>query len=99
MNNFQVAETIMQQLGGARFVMMTGSKFTTATKGGLNVKLAKNKSGANFMVVTLDANDTYTMGFYKMTAKNIDVVSIENGVYCDQLQTIFTDVTGLYTSL
>ena len=42
-----VADTILQQLGGHKFVVMTGSSHFVSDKNTLRMKLAKNKSKAN----------------------------------------------------
>ena len=105
----RVAETILQQLGGARFVAMTGSSGFISDGNTLRMKLIKNGSKANRLWITLDADDTYTMRFFRYTAprfsqktlkfspEKITEVKTFKTVYCDQLQDLFTDVTGLYT--
>ena len=106
-----VASVILQQLGGNKFIVMTGSKNFLSDGNTLRMSLAKNSSKANRLEVTLEADDTYTMRFYKYTAGKLNKktlswtedktteVCVENGVYCDMLQPIFTGVTGLYTHL
>lgn len=111
MNNPNVAETILQQLGGNRFVMMTGSKNFISNGNSLIMTLTKNMSKANRLTVELKWDDTYTMTFAKVSngkinnktfewvePKNVEVKVIEN-VYFDMLQDLFTNVTGLYTRL
>ena len=105
------ATTILQQLGGNKFLVMTGSKnFLYAEKSEtvenewLRMDLTKNSANVNRLKITLNADDTYTMKFYKQVIKNYVDVVISNeqtfeGVYCDMLQEIFTKVTGLKTSL
>lgn len=105
------ATTILQQLGGNKFVVMTGSKnFLYAEKSEtvnnewLRMDLTTNKAKCNRLKITLNDDDTYTMKFYKQVIKNYVDVVISNeqtfeGVYCDMLQEIFTQVTGLYTRL
>lgn len=106
-----VARTIIEQLGGHKFIAMTGVKDLLSDGNTLRMRLPRNASKANRLWVTLDADDTYTMRFFKFTAgrlnkktfawsddKTVEVVEY-NGVYCDQLQSIFTEVTGMYTSL
>ena len=106
-----VADTILQQLGGHKFVVMTGSSHFVSDKNTLRMKLAKNKSKANKLDITLDDYDSYTMRFYKYTAPRrkpnsfeftdgkVEEVAKFEGVYCDMLQDIFTQVTGMYTYL
>ncbi len=104
-----VAQTIYQQLGGGRFAVMTGSKNFLADGNTLRMALAKNGSKANRLWITLDADDTYTMRFFKYTAprfnyktatftdEKITEVKEYKCVYCDMLQDLFTEVTKLYT--
>lgn len=68
------------------------------------MKVGKNSGGVNRLKITLDADDTYTMYFYKQTmTRSFDFkISKETrfeGVYFDMLQDLFTDVTGIYTKL
>lgn len=107
----RVADIILNQLGGNKFIVMTGSKNFVADGNTLRMQLAKNASKANRLYITLDADDTYTMRFFKYTAPRfnsktcsfteakVTEVKTVNGVYCDMLQDIFTNVTGLYTRL
>lgn len=109
-----VAKTILAQLGGNRFIVMTGSKNLVSDTNSLSMRLSKNNSKAEYLVITLNAMDTYDMVFKKEVKKlNKDMASIGikfydrsivdvetfDGVYNDMLQDIFTKVTGLRTSL
>lgn len=77
------------------------------------MSLARNGSRANRLCVTLNGDDTYTMRFYRHTngglrvnhkkgtaefrePKDTEVKKYEH-IYRDQLQELFTEVTGLYT--
>lgn len=113
-NNLQVANEILRQMGGNKFIAMTGSKNFIASENTLSMHLTHNKARAKYLKITLEANDTYTMVFSTMkkefdpafkaaginfkTDVHVILKTIEN-VYFDQLQPIFTSVTGLYTSL
>ena len=113
MQNAQSVSTeILRQLGGKRFLLMTGSSnllFAGITESNdkvwLRMNLKRNKAGANRLKVYYNSDDTYTMRFYKQTIskKTLDVKitkeQVFDKVYNDQLQSIFTDVTGLYTRL
>jgi hypothetical protein len=96
----KVAETILQQLGGNKFVAMTGSKNFIASENFLRMNLTRNKAKAKWLKITLNANDTYTMDFFTAD-KNFNITSKVNFeyVYCDELCFLFTKATGLYTSL
>lgn len=111
----RVADIILEQLGGHKFVVMTGSKNFVADGDTLRMNLARNASKANRLWITLDADDTYTMRFFKYTAggwkvdhkkqtvvekpEKIEEVKTYKGIYCDQLQELFTETTGMYTHL
>jgi len=101
-----VAQTIYDQLGGRRFAVMTGSNGFLPIGNSLRMKLARNKSRANRLKIEYDeASDTYTMTFYRLEFRRKEVEARSNiievceDVYCDSLQYIFTEVTGLYTKL
>lgn len=95
----EIAKEILNQLGGNRFIAMTGSKNFGADKNTLSMKLTRNKSGANYLRITLNAMDTYDMEFVSIRGTSRIVKKKLEGIYNDQLQAMFTDVTGLYTSL
>lgn len=100
-----VANTILQQLGGRRFIAMTGSKNFGGTSDSLMFMLARNKSKAQKMKIILTPADTYTVQLWKVNlrAKTVDGICFMTkevtDVYCDMLQEVFFDLTGLYTSL
>ncbi len=95
-----VAATILQQLGGNKFLVMTGANNLTSDESALCMQLRRNKAKAKFLRIELNANDTYNMIFRK-TCKNytFPIVAEYKDVYADQLQKLFTEVTGYYTSL
>jgi len=111
----EVAKEILNQLGGNKFLAMTGSKNLAGGDNFLSMRLAKNQSRANYLKITLTPLDTYNMEFInyvkakvKVDASNKAVsykpdklvaVRSLDGVYGDQLQEIFASVTGLRTHL
>jgi hypothetical protein len=111
----QAAAEILEQLGGRRFMAMTGAKnlvYSEADGNWLSMHIPRNKSGAKYLKIVLNGMDVYTMIFSKTVKKYetlggrkfcIDekqvIVRSIGGVYCDQLQKLFTEVTGLYTHL
>lgn len=111
MNNNIIAMEILKQLGGNKFLAMTGVKNLVYDDNSLNMKLSKNMSKANYLKITLNSLDTYDIRFYSVTGGRMNMKTFEsspiknkdikviNGAYCDQLQEIFTNVTGMYTSL
>ena len=99
----QIAQTILAQLGGNRFIAMIGAKNLLATESGLQFHFPKGaKSRANVCRITLSPSDLYTVEFMAYNRRTFDckpVGQADFGVYADQLQALFTARTGLYTSL
>lgn len=60
-----IATTIYNQLGGHKFVVMTGAKNMVAIENGLRFNIGQNGSKANTVKVVLNGDDTYTMQFIK----------------------------------
>lgn len=95
-----IATTILQQLGGNKFLAMTGAKQLTDLGNGLRMKLTRNKAGAQYLFITLNSLDLYDIKFSSFDKQlNEKVKAKFTDIYCDQLQGIFTEVTGLYTKL
>lgn len=103
MSNPTVAQTILQQLGGRRFITMTGARDFVAGEFFLLFRLPTRfaRDGINKVKVILDPSDTYTLEFLKCNFNNHEykIVAKRENVYDDLLQSIFTEVTGLDTSL
>jgi uncharacterized protein YabE (DUF348 family) len=95
--HMEVAETILAQLGGNRFLRMTGTRQLVAIENGLRMALAENKIGANKLDVVLDASDTYSLRFMAVRGTKATTVKLSEGVYAEELEAAFTHVTGLYT--
>jgi len=102
MNDKIVAKTILQQLGGNKFITMTGAKNFVSSENTLAFKFP-NKSGANSCQITLNSLDLYDIKFVRIRNKQgipqFKTTAEHNGIYADQLQSIFTQETGLYTYL
>ena len=94
-----VAQTILQQLGGRRFVMMTGAKNLVNHGQALSFRIGRNSKNINYVKITLTGSDLYDMEFGRIQGSNYTVKSKEDGVYNDMLQKLFTKHTGMYTSL
>ena len=97
----RIANTILAQLGGNRFIVMTGAKQFVAIEQGVMFTLPACLAnlGINKVRVELAASDTYTMTALKVNARQGDAIEVlqESGVYCDQLEQTFEDLTGVYT--
>jgi len=90
----QAAE-LLKQLGGNKFIAMTGAKNFTIGKDGLAFKIGRNAKAVNYVVIQLNGKDLYDMKFQKGTR----VLKKANDVYADQLQKMFTKYTGMDTRL
>lgn len=108
------AEIIFQQLGGNKFAVMTGAKHFVFGEDRLRFSIGRNESKTNRVEITLEADDTYTMKFTKVTPYSFKIrkdgsfketleseqtIEEYTGIYADVLQNVFTQVTGLYTRL
>ena len=100
MNNLKVAETILEQLGGNKFRMMTGAKNLAGDETSLSMRIGRNSSNSNYLKITLNSMDTYDMTFAKLTKMGeLKSVSEYKNVYNDLMRGTFTAHTGMYTSL
>lgn len=94
------AQTILEQLGGSRFVAMTGARNLLATDKGLQFKIGRGATNkATNVRVTLDASDTYTVEFFAVRGLDVRKVSEHALVYADGLRRLFTAETGMQTGL
>jgi hypothetical protein len=102
MSNTEIANTILSQLGGRRFIVMTGAKDFVAIDNGIKMTLPRGmKNKANRLTITLTDMDTYNMEFgrYVPSSFSYKEINTVEGVYCDMLQEIFTNETGFYTKM
>lgn len=106
MDNITIANTIASQMGGiGRLTAMTGAKNYVAIDQGLQFQLPAKahfvKQGINRIQIILTPADTYTVKGLKWLPRKHEMKQIEviEGVYCDQLQSVFTELTGLDTHL
>ena len=96
----QIAQTILQQLGGNKFIAMTGAKNLGFTNKGLQMKIGRNTKGVTHVIIDLDrGKDLYNIEFVKIRGVKRTTVKKLKGVYADQLGKIFTKYTGLRTRL
>ena len=98
MDKRQAGETL-KQLGGNKFIAMTGAKNFAVGPKGMGFKIGRNSKSINYVRIDLKSNDLYDMEFIRLRKSQIKVVKRVTGVYNDQLQKMFTKYTGMYTSL
>lgn len=102
MTTQQVVETILEQLGGNRFKLMTGAnRFIYDKDGQLSFMLPRNHSKINVVRVKLNGRDLYDMSFENVNTRTGKFTSIatRSDIAADSLQRVFTAETGLYTQL
>lgn len=99
---------ILRQLGGQRFMVMTGAKDLlggATPKVTLSMRLgagARSKDGQTIthVRIELEPSDLYTVTFYFIRGtKTRRVVKSVVGVYNDNLRAVFTENTGFALSL
>lgn len=96
-----VAMEILRQLGGNRFLVMTGAKGLVRGATFLSFRLPSNfaRNGINAVRIELMGDDTYTTIFSKVRGVNVATIATETGDYCDTLARTFSRVTGLDTTI
>lgn len=97
-----VANVILAQLGGSRFVAMTGSKDFVGSDRSLRFKVGRGaKNGITHVVVKLKADDTYSVEASKFSPRSlqIKVVDTRDMVQAEGLPAVFSAITGMFTSL
>lgn len=102
--DMQIVNTILEQLGGRRFDVMTGARdFSYDQQAKALIFHLPRRTGNDVTAVQIQllGNDTYKMIFWDFRlGRNFhlyEVAKIE-GIYADQLQTVFAEYTGLATS-
>tara|TARA_B100000424_G_scaffold42760_1_gene29095 strand:- start:5673 stop:5996 length:324 start_codon:yes stop_codon:yes gene_type:complete len=99
-SDMSVATTILNQLGGNKFRVMTGAKNFMDHGNALSMRIGRNSSNSNYLKITLNDSDLYDVRFSKVTKMGEEKSVREfNDVYNDMLVEIFESHTGMYTSL
>lgn len=99
MTDLTVANTILAQLGGRKFLAMTGAKNLTGSNKTLSFQLPSNLTKVNCIRVTLTAMDDYMVEGLNVRGTKIKPVALREGIYCENLQSCFETMTGLRCSL
>ncbi len=99
-----IATEIYRQFGGNKAKVMIGM-YNQAYDGSANNPnfsfrfKAKSNKGINYVKIELTVMDDYIVTFGKIRGTDYKVIETMEGIYADQLQEVFEDVTGLYLSL
>ena len=99
----EVAKTILEQLGGRKFLVMTGATNLIGGENHLSMKLPGsarcNGRICSGVRITLTPSDTYTVEAFVVRKLKYTVLDSRNDVYFDSLPEVFTSLTGLATKL
>ena len=96
----EIAQTIINQLGGRRFMLMTGVKQFIMEECGVSFKIGRNGSKSNHVVVEYDyGRDLYNLVFGKIYNGTYKELERTDGIYFDMLEELFENYTGLYLRL
>lgn len=99
----EVAKTILEQLGGRGFTVMTGARNYTGYPDGLTFRLPGAggfcRAGINHVEIRLLPSDTYRVIFSRVRGGKMKEIACVAGVYFDALPEIFRRETGLETRM
>ena len=93
------ANTILDQLGGRRFIVMTGARNLVGGVNSLSMKIGRNSKKVTHVRIVLNHLDLYDVEFLSIRNLNVKTVDTASGIYADDLQRVFTGGTGLDTHL
>ena len=108
----QVAGTIRSQIGRVAFSIMGANHVrpfndSGGAAHGLEFRITRNPERVEWVRVTMDLSDTYSLQFYRITPPRTDpdtskvtpgrkvIVSTESGVQGDMLRLAIANATGL----
>jgi hypothetical protein len=98
-----VAENILEQLGGRRFVAMTGACNFCYGDNGLYFSLGKGAAlGINKVGIVYRSDDSYTVSFYKVSTragKPLKLIAEMKGVWALELAFTVSNTTGFALTL
>lgn len=101
MTDKTTAIEILKQLGGQRFIAMTGAKNFVCDNNSMGFKVPSTltKNRINFIKITLNVWDTYKLEFKSLWGDELKTVSEVDGIFCDDLRNVISNHTGLRLSL
>ena len=94
-----IAQIILQQLGGNRFLAMTGAKQLVDLGNGLQFSIPRGATNKANKVRITNIDDLYAVSFYSVRGVNVVLLSAHEMIYGDRLAGLFTEQTGLDTRL
>jgi len=96
--SLQVAKTILEQIGGNRFLVCTGAKDLFYTDDGLVFKLPRYRhTKINCVEISLNDKDLYNIRFSNWNIRKFELTEISNfkDVFCEDLKNVFCEETKL----
>ena len=99
LNEEKPYETILKQLGGNRFIAMTGAKNLGTNGKDLSFSIGRNAKRVTHVHIKLTSMDLYDVEFINMRGAKRKVIKKVKGVYGDMLPKIFQKYTGMRTRL
>lgn len=96
-----VCSTILDQLGGNKFTVMTGATMFIDLGDGVSMRIGSNAKRVTHVKIRLTPDDLYHLDFLRVTHFGLDVEfkGCVEGVNAADLRRTFTRYTGLDTSL
>jgi len=100
MTDMTVANTILDQLGGKQFLVVTGSNGMVGGKNSLTMFVPGTKHRGKVKVtVELTPLDLYTVTVGRIKGFEWEEIEKRDMVYCDMLMDTFEELTGVYCTL
>ena len=98
-----VAQTILSQIGGNRFIAMTGAHSFVSTDDSLTFQFPRKtpRFQIKYVKIILKGDDTYTIKFFQYNAKKFElneILEVSGALFTD-LKPIIERETGLALSL
>lgn len=87
----------LNHLGGNVAIRLINARQFVASDNSLRFRFSGSRR-INVAVVTLDADDTYSLSFHKVGKSTSKEVATFAGIYADDLQQVFENETGLFLS-
>jgi len=98
--NKETIKVMVQSLGGNQILAMTGGSFMANYEDCLLYFKYKGSKHSNCLTIAYNAGlDLFNLKFRKIWGMAIKEIEEINGVYADQVKSIFENTTKLFTSL
>lgn len=101
MTDMTVSKAILAQLGGTRFIAMTGAKSFVGDEDRLvfRVPATMVRGRGSHVKIILNASDLYDIKLMKFRDYEPKIIDTRENIFAADLQKIFTEMTGLDTRL